>query len=332
MTTVQIVGIAVAAAVVLLLVIALVVTRRRGRPESPPPGTSFLDLSPQDTFDGLGRAEQPVEDVTLDARAVRSLQDDGAAAGATAAATAAPDLPATEPEEPTARVEPAAAPDDGGLSPLPDGPAHAQPGAPHDAVLPVAPRPAEQDAASPEPAAPAASWDDLQPGTGQDADDGPQAFAAASHLSLDWGLEADPPDFAPAGGGSPAWDTDPFPRPPEVAPGAFDGVALSWAAVTGGGETGEEAQPAPGPAPRKVPLADIMVTTSSKVIDLDDPEVRRMLTDLVKFEIDQATRYREQGQHLDAVLQLTEAEKISRALGMTESAHAIHLMMQELQH
>ena len=58
------------------------------------------------------------------------------------------------------------------------------------------------------------------------------------------------------------------------------------------------------------------------MVDLQDPEVRRMLTDLVKFEIDQATQFRRQGQTIDAVLQLTEAEKISRALGMDESAAA----------
>ena len=77
-----------------------------------------------------------------------------------------------------------------------------------------------------------------------------------------------------------------------------------------------------------VPLSDIIVTTSSKMVDLQDPEVRRMLTDLVKFEIDQATQFRAEGQTIDAILQLTEAEKISRALGMQESAQAIHNMME----
>jgi len=80
-----------------------------------------------------------------------------------------------------------------------------------------------------------------------------------------------------------------------------------------------------------VPLSDIIVTTSHKVVDLQDPEVRRMLTDLVKYEIDQATHYRQQGQTIDAVLQLTEAEKISRALEMRESAAAIRKMLADLQ-
>ncbi len=76
-----------------------------------------------------------------------------------------------------------------------------------------------------------------------------------------------------------------------------------------------------------MPLSDIIVTTSSKMVDLDDPEVRRMLTELVTFEIDQAAEFRRTGQTIDAVLQLTEAEKVSRALGMTESAERIRAMM-----
>ena len=80
-----------------------------------------------------------------------------------------------------------------------------------------------------------------------------------------------------------------------------------------------------------VPLSAIIVTTSRKMVDVQDPEVRRMLTDLVKFEIDQATQFRRDGQTIDAVLQLTEAEKISRALGMEEAARHIHQMMQEIQ-
>ena len=87
----------------------------------------------------------------------------------------------------------------------------------------------------------------------------------------------------------------------------------------------------PAPAAVRCPLSDIIVTTSGKMIDLQDAEVRRMLTDLVKYEIDQATLYRQQGQTIDAVLQLTEAEKISRALDMRESAAAIRKMMEDLQ-
>ena len=312
MTTVQIVGIAVAAAVVLLLVIALVVTRRRGRLEPPPPGTSFLDLSPQDTLDELGRAEQPVEDVTLESRALRSLLDGGAAGGAGVAADRAPVTPATPSEDPTGRVEPVATPGDTPPA-LANGALAGDPAASTDASPPTATADLAGDA---DPAA------------------DPPAAASARNLSLDWGVDADAPDFTPVGGDRPPWGTDPLLDPPEMPERPFGSVALSWTTVSGGGDNGGggvASRPPGDQAPRKVPLADIIVTTSRKVIDLDDPEVRRMLTDLVKFEIDQATRYREQGQNLDAVLQLTEAEKISRALGMSESAQAIHLMMRELQ-
>jgi hypothetical protein len=125
--------------------------------------------------------------------------------------------------------------------------------------------------------------------------------------------------------------------PPKDAPPASEGESGSQVAAP------EPARPAePGPAAgettaqeigsrtRLVPLSDIIVTTSGKMVDLEDPEVRRMLTDLVTFEIDQAADFRRRGQTIDAVLQLTEAEKVSRALGMTESASHIRAMMQEI--
>ena len=244
MTTVQIVGIAVAAAVVVLLIVALLVTRRRGSAGGAPeeqPDASFLDAAPQDTLAALGKAEQPMEDVTLDPAGTRALRDPAAAVPATAAIAE------------------------------PDGP-----------------------------------------------------------LSLDWGPP--PPQPAPDSAATPAPPVEsvvPEPPSPEPAP-----EAVTEPPEPDAGTTTEEipavATPEHAAASRKVPLSDIIVTTSSKVIDVDDPEVRHMLMDLVKFEIDQATRYREQGQTIDAVLQLTEAEKISRALGMQESAAAIHTMMQDL--
>ncbi len=82
MTTVQIVGIAVAAAVVVLLIVALLVTRRRGSAGGAPaeqPDASFLDAAPQDTLAALGKAEQPMEDVTLDPEGTRALRDPAAA-------------------------------------------------------------------------------------------------------------------------------------------------------------------------------------------------------------------------------------------------------------
>ena len=63
-------------------------------------------------------------------------------------------------------------------------------------------------------------------------------------------------------------------------------------------------------------------------IDLPAQEIRGPDGGMVKFEIDQARQFRAEGQTIDAILQLTEAEKISRALGMQESAQAIRDMME----
>jgi len=232
MTTVQIVGIVVAAAIVLLLVVALLVTRHRGSASEEPPGempnASFLDDAPQDTLSGLGKAEQPVEDITLDP----GLQNQG--------------------------------------------------------------RPTDENAV---PAPPAAPADDETTGEPPAADT-PAATTTTHSPATESGASADEP--VPA-------------RPAE-----------------GGSAASEEAAPESGAGARRVPLSDIIVTTSNKMVDLQDPEVRRMLTDLVKYEIDQATHYRQQGQTIDAMLQLTEAEKVSRALDMKGSAAAIHRMIEDL--
>jgi hypothetical protein len=252
MTTVQIVGIAVAAAVVLLLIIALLVTRRRGsttdEPRAAQAPASFLDDAPQDTLSGLGKAEQPVEDVTVDPGVQRAAQ-------------AAAENPVPAEVRPSYDRPPDALGLDWG--PL------------HDA-------PADEQLSHEPPAG------EVAPATAQPASPVTESGASA----------AAPEPARPAEGG------------PAAAP---------------------EAAPESGSGGGRVPLSDIIVTTSNKMVDLQDPEVRRMLTDLVKYEVDQATHYREQGQPIDAVLQLTEAEKISRALDMRESAAAIRVMMEDLQ-
>jgi hypothetical protein len=240
MTTVQIVGIVVAAAIVLLLIIALLVTRRRGSASKEPPAVtphaSFLDDAPQDTLSSLGKAEQPMEDVTID------------------------------------------------------------PGVHREG------RPADENAV---PAPPVAA--------------GTEERERAA-LGLDWGLWGEAEKAGAAASVAANETTGELPDEPPPARPAEGGSAAS-----------EEAAPEPDPDGRRVPLSDIIVTTSNKMVDLQDPEVRRMLTDLVKYEIDQATHYRQQGQTIDAVLQLTEAEKISQALDMHESAAAIRDMMEDLQ-
>jgi hypothetical protein len=239
MTTVQIVGIAVAAAIVLLLIIALLVTRRRGSGDEEPAATahaSFLDDAPQDTLSTLGKAERPMEDITLDPGAQRESRG-------------AQDSPGPTPET---------------------------------------------------------------TGTGERERDA---------LGLDWGTSSDTLAASAAAAAPPEDETT------GELPAVADPAPLS----EGTPAAAEEAAAESGPGERRVPLSDIIVTTSRKMVDLQDPEVRRMLTDLVKYEIDQATHYRRQGQTIDAVLQLTEAEKISRALDMRESAAAIRKMMEDLQ-
>ncbi|HEY5387390.1 MAG TPA: hypothetical protein VIL79_05745 [Thermoleophilia bacterium] len=257
MTTVQIIGIAVASAVVVLLVIALLVTRRRGddgQATAPTPEGSFLDDAPQDTLSRLGQAEQPVEDVTVDPAVSRAQEADAAAD-----------------EAPAPRVE------DGGL---------------------------------------ALDWG---PSGSDDVHSGRVTTAGAPA----------PTDAATSGEMPAAATTEAEPLPIIITEsGAHAAAPVPARPAEGGPAADEEAAPESGAGGSLVPLSDIIVTTSSKMVDLQDPEVRRMLTDLVKFEIDQATQFRTEGQTIDAILQLTEAEKISRALGMQESAQAIREMME----
>lgn len=107
-----------------------------------------------------------------------------------------------------------------------------------------------------------------------------------------------------------------------------------------------ELQPAPVPEPEPAPeppaaatdddkavapLSEIIVTTNRSEVDLTDPDVRALVMQLVHDEIELAETYRRQGQTLDAILQLTEAEKACIALGMTEQADMVRAMMKELQ-
>lgn len=158
----------------------------------------------------------------------------------------------------------------------------------------------------------AAGPDAAAPGKAPEPTDG--------RLGLDWGPSSSAPE--------PAATLAEQDLIPESGTGA---AAEEPAGAAEGEPAAAEAAEESGSGGRLVPLSDIIVTTSSKMVDLQDPEVRRMLTDLVKFEIDQATQYRSQGQAIDAILQLTEAEKISRALGMYDAAARIHEMMIDVQ-
>ncbi len=86
----------------------------------------------------------------------------------------------------------------------------------------------------------------------------------------------------------------------------------------------------PSETPRLVPLCEVISTTNEQQIDLNDPEVRRMLRDLLDQDIDAAQQYKRVGQDVDAVLQLTEAQHICKALGMKSHERLIERMIAEL--
>jgi len=250
MTTVQIVGIVVAAAIVLLLIIALLVTRRRSSSSEEPaavlPHESFLDDALQDTLSTLGKAEQPMEDVTIDPGVERAAHASDEDAGPVAPVAAAPE-------------------------------------------------------------------------------------SAGHGLGLDWGPSGDA-KTARAAAATVRAATSPAGPADDESTGELAAATESAQPADGGSSSApEETASESGAGSHTVPLSDIIVTTSNKMVDLQDPEVRHMLADLVRDEIDQATHYRQQGQTIDAVLQLTEAEKISRALNMRESAAAIRKMMDDLE-
>lgn len=292
MSTIQIVGIAVAAVIVLLLVIALIVTRKpagdEAREDESPTAEattapSFLDAPPKDTLERLGKPERRPDEATVPEPSVpappapsrEEMPAAGPAAGAGAAAT-------------TATAATGAGADEGlGLD-------WDHPGA---------------DDARAREAAPKAKMTE------------PQAAAKTSRP------EAAAEPSAPA-------EAPPAEAPPAEAPALpAEASAITASHPADESETIGKRPEVDTQAPRGklVPLSSIIVTTSTKMVDLEDPEVRRMLTELVTFEIDQATQYREQGQTVDAVLQLTEAEKICRALGKLDTARAIRDMMRGLQ-
>ncbi len=130
-------------------------------------------------------------------------------------------------------------------------------------------------------------------------------------------------------------------RPPVAPPTPDPPPTASWQ------EPPSQAAPAAAPVPpAAVPaapaapvapvegaahLSDIMVTTTEAEIDLSDPDVRALLEELADDEIRLAEDLRSQGSTLDAILQLTEAEKACQALGDEERADKVRAMMKELQ-
>ena len=78
-------------------------------------------------------------------------------------------------------------------------------------------------------------------------------------------------------------------------------------------------------------LSDVIVTSSHEEVDLADPDVRALLVSLIDDEIELAKVCRAQGQTLDAILQLTEAEKTCTALGLDNTLTEVRALLAELQ-
>jgi hypothetical protein len=95
--------------------------------------------------------------------------------------------------------------------------------------------------------------------------------------------------------------------------------------------TAEAAPVAPAAADDPALLSDIIVTSGSEEVDLADPAVRDLLTQLVDDEIELARACHAQGEILDAILQLTEAEKASAALGLDDRLATVKALLAELQ-
>jgi hypothetical protein len=125
-----------------------------------------------------------------------------------------------------------------------------------------------------------------------------------------------------------AMTAEPEPAKPAAAPVP----AAAPAAEPEPAATPAEAAPvAPATADDQALLSDIIVTSGSEEIDLADPDVRDLLTQLVDDEIELAKACHAQGQILDAILQLTEAEKASAALRLDDRLATVKALLAELQ-
>ncbi len=84
-------------------------------------------------------------------------------------------------------------------------------------------------------------------------------------------------------------------------------------------------------SPTPASLSDVIVTSSHEEVDLADPDVRALLVSLVDDEIRAGQGVPRPGQTLDAILQLTEAEKACTALGLDDTLAEVKALLAELQ-
>jgi len=187
----------------------------------------------------------------------------------------------------------------------------------HEDIFPAEAPPVAPDAASaaaepiaaaePKPAEPVTEPEPAATPTDATPEPKPAEPAAAPTVAPD-----------PVAPGAPTAESEPAATPAESPPAAPAAAA--------------EAEPKP-PAAADDPalLSDIIVTSGSEEIDLADPDVRDLLTQLVDDEIELARACHAQGEILDAILQLTEAEKASAALGLDDRLATVKALLAELQ-
>jgi hypothetical protein len=176
------------------------------------------------------------------------------------------------------------------------------------------------------------------------AESAERPFAASAERAFPGAPEAAPPPAPTAGAEAEKAVERPFAPQAAVAapaPAAFvaeaaappaEPVAEAGSGAPGAQTPSAAAEPAAERRPaRLVALNSIISTTNPQMVDLNDPDVRRMLKELAKSEIDLAQQYKSLGQNIDAVLQLTEARKICESLDMASHAKLIDQMIQEVQ-
>jgi hypothetical protein len=211
--------------------------------------------------------------------------------------------------------------------PVSSGPFPVDPFGSHEDIFPAEAPAVAPDVETPvvAPVDPFGSHEDIFPA--EEPASAPDAASAVAKL-----IPAAEPEPAATGA---ALTAEPEPTTTEAAPTAEPEPAEAAAAPAAESEpvaTPAEAAPvAPTTADDPALLSDIIVTSDSEEIDLADPDVRDLLTQLVDDEIELAKACHAQGQILDAILQLTEAEKASAALGLDDRLATVKALLAELQ-
>ncbi len=245
----------------------------------------------------------------------------GLAAAPAAAAPQAPPTPAAPYQAPLAPPAPAAARPPLPRSAAPTGSFLDEPLVHGFEGLGKVATPAKPVSSGPFPVDPFGSHDDIFPA------ETPAGWPNAASTVARPAAAAEP-EPAPTPAAAPV---DPFGSHEDIFPAERPAAAPDADSTVTRPGPAEPAAATPAAPDDPAPLSDIIVTSDSEEIDLADPDVRELLTQLVDDEIELAKACRAQGQILDAILQLTEAEKASAALGLDDRLATVKALLAELQ-